>query len=245
MIDESDFLDPAVSYTQSSSLASGARIPEFFVRQLLGAELRHLRENIDQPDGVLDELFRMYGAEALRQIKGFIREHPNIRVQVNWPREGQSLPWICVVNQGESEDREFAFLGDRGGIARTGQLSGGRPTLKAQYVLGERRNLDVIVCTMDPDLTMFLHYIVKRTILVNKTPLTEFVDIQNLVLSGRDLQGDGVYLPTFGYTKSVSLQFQTTFDYNGAEASGALVSVGLRVDALADGVLATSEVPEE
>lgn len=243
MIDERDLLDPAENFTQSQSLASGAKMPEYTIRQLLGAVMRQLRETVDEPNGILDELFKSVGAEALRQIKGFVREHPNIPVQVNWPRHDLHLPWICVLNQGEQEEKDFAFLGDRGGTVTLGTF-GGRKTSRPQLIVGERRSLEIVVGTQDPDLTMYLHYIVKRAIFVNKMALIEHADVQNLMVSGRDLSLDSSVYPTFGYFKSVSLQFQTTFDYNGGETAGAIVGVGLLVDALAGGASKTSGVPE-
>lgn len=243
MIDESDIIGPNLNYTESVNQASGARLPEYVIRELVASCLVDFRDHADEPDNALNELFRNLSGEALKQIKAFFREHKNIPVVVNWPSDDQHLPWVAVVNQGEMEDRERAVLGDRLGQWRRGVVSGGRQTQRERLGIFETHDVDIIVGTQDPNLTMFLHYAVKRAVLFNKQTLIAYADVQNLVVSGRDLSRDAYVLPA-GFYKAMSLQFDTTFDYNGPETSAVLAGVGLRVAALLNGVLAESDVPE-
>ncbi len=249
MIDEDDLLDPALNDVVSENQPSGVRIPEYAVKKLLAFSLRNVRASADQADGLLDELFAELSAGEILRIKGFFRDHPNIQVGVNFPRQDSSLPLVCVVNMGEIESSRMAFLGDRTGSSRA-VLGTGRQVRRPQRAVGMDSVVDVIVGTQDPDLTMWLHHVVKATIFMNKLQLVEFYDVHNLVISGRDLRLDSSVMPQFGFYKTVSLQFQTFFDYNvpadGNEAvSSVAVRLGLLVDALKDGEPYITQVPGE
>lgn len=244
MIDQGPILDPGQNFTRSQNLATGARLPEYTLRQLIGSELRRYRESAGLASSPLNELFSRYPV-ALAQFKKFLIEHPNLQVQVNWPRNDINLPWIAVVSLEEQESSEDDFLGDHGGLLRTGELTGAKQTVRALRVVSEHRHINVIIGTQDSDLTLFLHQLVKRTIHENKMNLIEWEAMHNLTVSGRDMALDTGELPSFGYYKAVSLQFQTTFDYNEGEQSALIAGVGLRVNALKDGVVVPSPVPSE
>lgn len=239
---EREFLDPAVNYTQPENQPVGARVPEFVFRQLIGSTLEKAAIEASNPSSFLDELFAMWGSETIRQVKGFFRDHPNVPVTVNWPNQDLAFPYVSVVNQGERED--VAFMGDHLGTMRYG-VFGGKPTVREQRGVVEAHETDVIVAASDPNLAMYMHHVVKYAFFVNKLALTEHYDIQNLVISGRDLAFDASFFPTFGYFKTVHLSFQTTFDFNLSEESALILNVGLKVEALKDGVPAVTDVPGE
>lgn len=246
MNDPRDGFDPARNFTRSENQPLGARIPEYVIRQLIGFRLAAIAADADRPQSVIDELFAFWGPETIKQVKSFLREHPNIQVVVNWPREDQHLPYVAVVNQGEQEDSELSFLGDATGVARYGAVGvDGRQSIREQRGFGMRCNLDVIIATQDPVLTMVIHYLVKYVILTAKLLLEEHYDIHNLTVSGRDLSFDERMFPTFGYFKSVSLNFQTIFDFNLSEHAAQIVDVGLLVDALKDGQPHLTRIPED
>lgn len=245
MIDEGNILDPALNFTRSESQPYGARIPEFAIRQLVGFTLRKLRETASESTGVIDELFALHGAQTVKQIKGFLRDHPNLPVVVNWPALDMALPIICVVNRGEREDDAFSFLGDRAGLLRMGKMPGSRETVREQHAVGLRAELEIIVGTQDPDLTMYLHYMVKHALFSNKPGLSEFYDIHNLVIGARDLTLDTQLFPTFGYYKAVTLNFQTMFDFASEPVGSLIVDFGLFVEADLDGLPVVSTVPEK
>lgn len=239
MLDPRDLLDPARNYTQSENQPVGARIPEFAIRQLVGSLIQKAREEASKPVGFLDELYRSFGPKVIAAIKQFFREHPNIPCEVNWPRGDLAPPFISVVNmEGNEADSEGArFLADRGGR----MLVDG--AVRQQKVIGETYHIDVIICTQDPNLTLFVHNLVKFGLFSNKAPLAEFYDVHNLVLGARDLQWDQQMLPTFGYYKNISMNFLTMFDYNLPASGPFLVDFGLVVQADAGGVETLTEVP--
>lgn len=241
--DDGDFINPTQNFTQSVNAIAGMDIPEHTIRHLIGAYLTWVRETVDDPKSVLIELFKQIGPEPLRQVRGFFREHSNIQVQVNWPHVDQSLPWVAIINQGEQENAEHAYLGDRAGIEYMGGGSE-RMTAKERLAIAESRVIEVVIGTLNPDLTMYLHYLIKRAILVNKYVLIANTDMQNLMVSGRDIEMDQSQLPTNGYYKSLSLNFDTTFDYSGPSTANAISQVALRVAALKNGVIGITEVPE-
>jgi len=250
MIDQDDLLDPGQNYTRSENTPFGARIPEYAFRQLVGYNLKLIRSNIDEPFGVIDDLFANLPEEEIRRIKSFFRDHPNLKAQVNWPSTDEALPIVCVINQGEAEDGKFTFLGDRLGVMRIKTPEGPVVMERVQRGVGMRCVTKVVVGTTDADLTMYLHHIVKIIFFVNKHQLTEFYDVHNLSISSRDLKLDTSKFPTFGFYKEIDLTYMTVFEWNDpADDSPVVKSVnfglGLLVDALKDGEYQETPVPGE
>lgn len=243
--------DPAVNYTAPPNQSFGAKIPEYAIRQLLAYNLKMIARDVAEnpTDGILDEHFCTMadtegGRAEIARLKDFFREHKNIPVTVNMPRPGAAVPLVCVVNRGEIPDDALQFLGRGGGVRRTGVVSGERIRVANVYTVGERRIVEVYVGTSDPDLTMYVHFFLKRVLYANALQLEEFYDVHALTITGRDVSLDTNAAPVPAYYKNLSLQFSTFFDWEGSEeAQPRLGTVGLLVEALKDGVLALTPVP--
>ena len=228
MIDESDLLDPGKNFTAPENQPFGARIPEFAIRQLIGWSIQQIRLTLDEPVNLIDELFRLYGPDVVAQIKGYLRDHTNLPVVVNWPQEDAQVPFISVINQGEQEDSEFVFLGDAGGAMRYGTISGGVDTAREQRVVGLNAVTNIFIGTGDANLTMYLYHLVKFIIFSNKDKLAEYYDLHNMKINGQDLQLDQTNLmPILGYFRVIQLHYQTVFDYNVSDEAAKIISFEL------------------
>ena len=243
--------DPAVNYTAPPNQSFGAKIPEYALRHLLDYNLQLVAEDVaaHPTDGMLDEHFGTLMAKDREGIKDFFRvkdergKRRNIPVTTNFPHPGAQLPLVCVVNRGEVPNDAAQFLGRYAGVRRTGVASGERVKVANVYTVGERRNVEIYVGTPDPDLTMFLHFFLKRVVYANSNQLEEAFDVHALTVSGRDVSVDTNTMPP-GYYKNLFLQFDTYFDWEGAEGSETrLGTVGLLVDALKEGVPTLTPVP--
>jgi hypothetical protein len=253
MIDEREILDPARNFTQPNQHVFGMRIPEVVFRQLIGFSLRRIRETLDE-SRLIDELFQQLGDDVIKQIKNWLREHTNIQVIANYPRSADALPLIAVVNLAESEDPQGTFLGDRLGEVAMRAMPWEVDRADGQRVdqrgMLEACTTAVYVITDDPNLTLYLYYMVKFVLRSNQDELAEYYDIQNLALRGQDLQHDQAWMPTFGYTKLIQLQYQSMFDYSVNQAARQIVSISgvdlhLLVDAYRDGETPPVEVPRD
>ena len=244
MIDERDLLDPALNYSASENQPYGLRIPEHIFRQLISWSLQQIRTTIDEPINLVDELFKFHGDVVRKQIKNWLREHPNIFVGVNWPPQEVTLPFISVINSGEPEDPSGQFLGSSAGSLE--YTNNGRTVVREHRAVLLKPTSTIYICSTDPNLTAYLYAIVRFIFFSNTDQLSEHYDIHNLIVNGQDLHHDPSLFPTFGYFKVLQLQYQTMFDYNVAEEASKLVSLGLMVNAIDKGnVLVDVSVPSE
>lgn len=188
-------------------------------------------------------MFRTHGSAVREQIKGYLRDHPNIAVTVNYPRDDLSLPFIACVNAGEAEDTSALLLSDYGGEQVLGD-EGGRQTLRQQRTFVDKATVQIFIAAQDPNLALYLSHIVRYVLASNSFRLTERYDIHNMTLGLQDVQYDERFFPMFCYTRLVTVQFQTIFDFNVDEVTNAIVSLDLLVSTTdSAGVELISSVP--
>ena len=158
MIDESALATPKIP-----NRASGARIPEFVIRKFIAFALKKMSDDIDGETGeLIEELFSLHGADVVKQIKTYLRDHANVQVVHNFPRPDQHLPVVAVVNGGEVEG-EVQFLGDHIGEALYGATDNdGVPTHVRQ---GRGVFLDhtthIFIMAQDPNLVLYMAQIIR------------------------------------------------------------------------------------
>jgi len=220
---------PAQNYTVPQNQPAGMRIPEFVLRQLISWALKQVRQTLDQPKNIVDELYAMAGPDLIKQVKDWMRAHENIFIDVAWPRDDQSFPLIVVEPQGEQEETESTFLGDLAGTMDYGRFNDGIPSMRPQFAIPERHTTNVYIASQDDRLTLFLYTLVKFIIISNKDQLTQWYDIHNLVAGGQVLDHDPNLFPTFGYYRVLTLSYLCLFDFNGAEEAAKIVSLDLMV----------------
>jgi hypothetical protein len=220
---------PTRNYTVPQNQPAGMRIPEFVLRQLISWALKQVRQTLDQPKNIVDELYAMAGPELILQIKEWLRAHENIFIDVAWPRDDQSFPLIVVEPQGEQEETESTFLGDLAGTMDYGRFNDGIPSMRPQFAIPERHTTNVYIASQDDRLTLFLYTLVKFIIISNKDQLTQWYDIHNLTVGGQTIEHDPNLFPTFGYYRVLTLSYLCLFDFNGAEEAAKIVSLDLMV----------------
>lgn len=228
--------------------ATGPRIPEALLRQFITYQLGQIAARIDDPDVTfIEELFSSHGPGIVKQLKDWFREHPNIPVTINYPRQDIGLPFISVVNGSENEDEGGQYMDDHVGIANYGVLGGGTAiettsnlqdpgagvpqyTREVKSVPYKHSTL-IYVASMDVNLTMYLYAIVKALLIVNKFDFDKYGDMRDLVISGRDLEFHPELFPEFAYFKVISLMYNTNFDIPLAPQRTVIggVDVSLRV----------------
>lgn len=232
---EQNFLTPP-------NTGSGLRIPEHAVRQLVGYGLSQIRKSVDDLHrNIIDQLFARLPATTRADIKTWLRERPNLPVYVNWPREDQHLPIITVVNAGCTESVANTLLGDYGGMAILGDHA------ESVHRIPDEVTSTIYIAADDPNIVMYLSYLIRFIILSNKNDLTRWYDMHNLIVSMQDVQWDERFFPTFCYMRTVQLQYLTYFDFGIEAELIKLVSVTLAVESTdADGVsVATVVSPGE
>ena len=188
---------------------SGAPAPEAVFRQFFAYNLFNLSKTVDEPDNTFfEELFSQYGVGEVKRIKTWFRDHPNIQVNMSWPRQDVSLPYVSVVNAGEveAEGEWRSWLDDYGGEANFGEYT---RRLKS---IPEKMTIQVLVGANDPQLTIYLTSVLKAVLLVNKEQFEKFANIHNLSYSIRDLDSMESLSPEFAYMKTLTITFDTTFD---------------------------------
>ena len=227
--DEQNLRSPANNYTVPQNQPAGMRIPEFVFRQLIGWGLQQVRNTVDNPNNLVDELFAMVGDDTIKQIKSWLRERSNLYLDVSWPKDDISLPAIVVEAQGEQEDTSNALLGDVAGSMDRGRF-GGTPTMRPQFAIPETHTTNIYIASQDDRLTLFLYTLVKFILVSNKDQLTQWYDIHNLSVSGQVLEHDPQMFPTFGYFRMLSLSYLCLFDFNGSDDAAKIVSLDLMVE---------------
>lgn len=237
-IDDRDY-----NFTVPENQASGLRIPEHAIRQLISYGFAQVRKHVDDPkNNLIDELFARLSDDVRKQIKSWFREHPNITTEVNWPREDIAFPFISVVNEGSTSDAEASMLGDYGGMHVIG--SGAVQVAREVRRIADRNTTSLYIATEDPNLTLFLSAIARYIVLSNRDDLTKWYDIHDLTLSMQDVRWDERFVPRFGYIRVVQLSYLSYYDFYVGESTSKIVSLGLAV-ALRDaaGEEVVSDVP--
>lgn len=236
--------DPEQNYTLPRVEALGVKIPEYTFLRFIASELLFYRKEADRDGGFIDQAFATVPPEAVRGLKGFLRDHPNFHLAVNWPRPDAHLPLISVVSRSEEPDQ--SFLGDILGLARVGEASGGRQVVRRVRGAFEKRAVDVLIGSQEPETTLFLHCLIKLSFFAFQAWLAADLDVQDLAMAGRDFRYDPSILPQPGFYKTLSLSFRMMFDYVSRETPAQLVDVvGLRVTALSEGEVVDTLVPGE
>ncbi len=245
--DERNLGSPASNYTIPQNTPSGMRIPEFAFRQLIGWAIQQVRNTVDDPKNVVDELFAMVGDDTIKQIKSWLRSKDKLFLDVSWPRDDISLPAVVVEPQGEQEDTSNTLLGDLAGTAEMGRFGDAIPSMRPQFAIPELHTTNIYIASQDDRLTLFLYTLVKFILLSNKDQLTQWYDIHNLSISGQVLEHDPQMFPTFGYFRLLTLSYLCLFDFNGAQEAAKIVSLDLMVSTVKDPprevVVITSPVP--
>ena len=205
---------------------TGARLNEYLLSRVIRFGLQKIYQNIDDTRSsynIMDELFRSQEEDFQKLAKEYIRTHPNIPVEINYPRSDLSLPWISVVNGSEGESQQLAFLGDEIGMQFLGE-----ETVRRSKGVGLDCNTKIYIAAQDPLLTLVLYWVVFFILFSNKDNLTKR-DIHVLSFSGQDLQFNQEIFPSFCFMKVWSLSYKSFFDYNLAEGAKRIIDFSLEV----------------
>lgn len=230
------------NYTVPANQPLGMRIPEFVFAQLIGFVFQEIRRTIDT-NSLIDELFAFTTTATIKRVKDYLREHKNFFIGANWPSEDVHLPLITVINQGEQEATDQAFLGDATGVEQFGTFGDQRLTQRQAKAVPLRVTTNIYVASSDDELTLVLYNIVRFIFLSNKMQLSQLYDVHNLTISGQALEYDPELHPVRGFYRVLQLQFLTMFDWNLSEEAAKIVSLNLIVEALAGGVKIQTPVP--
>lgn len=230
------------NYTVPANVPVGMRIPEYVFAQLIGFVFQEIRRTIDT-SSLIDELFAYTSQATIKRVKQYIREHKNLFIGVNWPREDVHLPLITCINQGETEDVEHAFLGDATGVSQFGTFGDTRLSERQSKAVPLKVVTNVYIASNDDELTNFLYNIVRFIFLSNKLALSAYYDVHNLIVSGQALEYDPAIHPCQGFYRVCQLSFTTMFDWNLSEEAAKIVSLQLFVEALDGETPLESAVP--
>lgn len=223
MTDTAD--DPTQNLTRQPQQPMGMRIPEFVIKQTIGWGLKQIRDTIGKPNNVINTLFAYLPDETRGQITSWLLNHENIWLDVSFHKDAEHLAMIVVEPQSEDEATEDALLGDLLGTAHFSDSEA------KQRGVPEKRTTTIYIASNDDRLTLFLYEIVKFILVTNKLRLEEWYDIHNLSLGGQVMAFDDERLPTFAYYRTMSLRYETIFDWSDLEEASKIVSLDLSVDA--------------
>lgn len=207
------------------------------LRQFLAFQLKQLSQNAANPGvSFVDDLFSRMGANVRKQVKDFLTTHPNISVEINYPREDIKLPFVAVVNVEESEKSAEAYLGDDGGLMYMGERSveasssltfipnvygealaepdtRPRATHARQLIsIPEACVTRIYIGAQEVNIVMYLYAIIKALVLVNKLDFDKYSGARNLKVSGGDLEQRPELFPTFAFFKVITLSYDMNFD---------------------------------
>lgn len=204
----------------------GARLSEYLICQTIQYGLQKIYKNIDETRSslnIMDELFRSQPEEFQKQAKEYIRTHPNITVDINYPRQSFVLPFISVVNGSGGQDPQMMFLGHE-----TGMQFLGSETVRRQKGTGLACNTKVYVAAQDPLLCLVLHWIVFFILFSNVENLIKR-DIHDLFMTDQDLQWTPEFYPNFCFISMWNLSYKSFFDYNLSEGAKKIIDLSLEV----------------
>lgn len=216
--------DRSFNFTVPENQATGLRIPEHALRQLISWGFNQVRTHVDDvKHNVIDELFARIPKDVRDQIKAWFRTREKLETTVNWPTDDIAFPFAAVVNEGSVEDQEASMLGDYGGIMTLGNVA------REVRRFANKNTTTLYIASEDPNLTLFLSTIAYYLVVSNKDDLTKWYDIHNLVVSQQDVKWDERFLPRFCYIRAVQLSYLTYYDFYVGENVSAVLSLGLAV----------------
>lgn len=213
---------------QQVDVASGARPSSEVLRQLIEFAWHALATDAQSPRGFLvEECFSMWGDDVVATVKKYIVEHQNMPVIMGYPKDDLDIPQICVLAMAEDEDVERDVLGDQTGMRGRGMAYTTDPTTQEPVLKGvkviQRRQLgmatkcvtNIYVRSEDSTLTIYLAFLVRLILFINKLQLIEDADIHNMVINIKEMTDDhpGLF-PKFAFTKIVNVIYDSHFDYN-------------------------------
>jgi len=200
--------DPARNYAEPATEALGSRCHDVLLRDLLEWALANVARNVRTPEDVLPELFKTHPEHVISQMQDYMQQHRNIPINLHWPREDASLPFVAVVLSTNSND-EVQSLGNEVGTNRR--------DMQSIYQVGEDVRIDLYVTTLDPNFTILLAELIKRIMWVNSVALEGYHAMRGMTLSMQDVRHSIEYLPKFCYTRVVMVKFGTDFQWSHDE----------------------------
>jgi len=221
--------EPTSNFTAPHTQPGGLRIPEFAVRQLIGWAIGRVREKVNTPGDIVEEIFPLVPRDVRDQFKQWLIANQNLYLDVSWPRDPVHLAMIVVEPQREDEDTSGTYLNDSVGVTDRGLLGDQVPTEAPAYGIPEIHVANIYVASNDDRLTLLLYTLVKFILLTNKAELSKFYDVHNLSLSGGVLELDADRMPQFAFYRVLQARYLTIFDYNGPASGPASVSLALNV----------------
>ena len=209
---------------------------EELLRQFLKYQLQTILKNAMEPGNTfIDELFSRYGDDVRLQAKKWFTTQQNIGITINYPRDSMTIPFICIINEDESEKSDEAYLGDHGGVLYQGEHSvqaasqlqtpsvygtplnivDDRPrATQARFLLSvpESHITKVYVATENVNSTLYLYTVVKALLLVNKLDFDKYGGARNLKMNGGDFEHKSELFPDFAYFRVLTLMYDMNFD---------------------------------
>lgn len=200
--------DPRVNYAEPAVEALGSRCHDVLLRDLLEWALANVARDVFTSDDVLPELFKTHPGPVISQMQKYMQQHRNIPVNLHWPREDASMPFIAVVLSTNSNS-DVQSLGNEVGTNRR--------DIQSIYQVGEDVRIDLYVTTQDPNFTILLAELIKRIMWVNSVALEGYHAVRGMTLSMQDVRHSIEYLPKFCYTRVVMVKFGTDFQWSHNE----------------------------
>ncbi len=192
----------SITFPDGSS-PSGCMLIERVLQQLLTKAFEQLKAD----PSVVDDLFYKVAAPERASIKSWIAKQ-NVVVRTGYPEAGYQQPMISIVSESDEEAADQDFLGDMMGLE--GEASDGS---QGYYTLGyTERSTYNLMCFAgkDGNLVLWLHYLVKAILLLNK-PLLIAHGLIDPTVSARDLSFREDMAPEFAFCRVVSVTCRQIF----------------------------------
>lgn len=223
----------------------GVPMCDLVFKQTISSKLAEIRARVDEPtNNLIEMIFDTFSTDMIEQTKKFFRDTTNIPVEINFPRRAISLPWIGVINPSEREDERRRVIGDDEGVEGNGSQYWERKGI------GISRTTQIWISTQDPQSTLVLYWVVWMILFVNRNLLDEYHQIQDLQLSGGDMKWEQEFLPSYAYSKMISIQHSARLFYLTKPSAPLRVALSLQaetsqVDSTGDLVQTTVPIPPE
>lgn len=180
--------------------------PELVVLATLQSAFATLKAN----PATLADLFSNYDSKTLASIIQWVTDHTPQFV-LGWPQQDESLATVAIVLGSETESTREGFQGD----FQEPHLDASGTVIYDQYGQNDRVQLNIMVLTQLPDLTIWLHRIIKFIITVNKLTLHAPGGLVDLTMNSQDFQVDPEQFPNFKYNRMLTLNFLSSFVISG------------------------------
>lgn len=171
-------------------------IPEMRIQKALQDGFAAIATNLD----LLDDLFFNYPPEMRAEVKQYLKEHV-ITVLLNWPKSGQTLPVIGIVNAADVENPGNDVLGD---MLEELEAMETDATITEYRGLAMNGTYQMLIQAGDPRLTLLLSYLV-TTLLILASPALVEAGLHNVTLSQADLRFEENLLPEWVNARMVTL----------------------------------------